>query len=268
MKAITLVLCILALLGSAASGYFWWQVGDTKKQLESKLQAETAAGAALREDLAKANAARTAVQADLTRSDSDLGDAKSRLTAAEARTIQVAREVESLKTAVSEKESAEKKLTADLDTLRRELVQTRLTSQTGSPEELEKYKQTIATLEAQVIQLQSSVSNASSGTSAGTGTSTGASTGESSSNAVQPQLSARTAAAEVAKVGRKNAFVILDLGTADGIIVGNKFKITRDGETIAESVISEVTQGYAIAQVVPSSIKSALTTGDTATFTK
>ena len=266
MKAITLVLCILALLGSAASGYFWWQVGDTKKQLESKLQAETAAGAALREDLAKANSARTAVQADLTRSDSDLGDAKSRLTAAEARTIQVAREVESLKTAVAEKESAEKKLTADLDTLRRELVQTRLTSQTGSPEELEKFKQTIATLEAQVIQLQSSASHTSSGTS--TGTTTGTSSGESSSNVVQPELSARTAAAEVAKVGRKNAFVILDLGTADGIIVGNKFLITRDGETIAESVISEVTEGYAIAQVVPSSIKSALTTGDTATFTK
>ena len=264
MKAITLVLCIPALLGSAASGYFWWQVGDTKKQLESKLQAETAAGAALREDLAKANAARTAVQADLTRSDSDLGDAKSRLTAAEARTIQVAREVESLKTAVAEKESAEKKLTADLDTLRRELVQTRLTSQTGSPEELEKYKQTIATLEAQVIQLQSSASHASSGT----GTSTGTSSGESSSNVVQPELSARTAAAEVVKVGRKNAFVILDLGTADGIIVGNKFNITRDGETIAESVISEVTEGYAIAQIAPSSIKSALTAGDTATFTK
>ncbi|MEN9841488.1 MAG: hypothetical protein RL376_1288 [Verrucomicrobiota bacterium] len=261
MKALTLVLCILALLGSAASGYFWWQIGDTKKQLQAKLETERAGAEALREDLAKANASRTAVQADLTRSDADLGDAKSRLTAAEARTIQVAREAETLKRSISEKEAAEKKLTSDLDELRRELVQTRLASQSGSPEEIEKYKQTIATLEARVIQLQSAATTASA--SSGSGESN-----VSAANPAQPELSARTAAARVAKVGRKNSFVVLELGTADGVAIGQKFLITRDGATIAESVISEVNAGYAIAQIAPSSIKTTLTAGDIATFTK
>ncbi|MCX6938236.1 MAG: hypothetical protein NTU80_10135 [Verrucomicrobia bacterium] len=260
MKALTLVLCILALLGSAASGYFWWQIGDTKKQLQSKLETERAGAEALREDLAKANASRTAVQADLTRSDADLGDAKSRLTAAEARTIQVAREAETLKRSISEKEAAEKKLTSDLDELRRELVQTRLAAQSGSPEEIEKYKQTIATLEARVIQAQSAVTASASASGSGENA--------SSANPAQPELSARTAAARVAKVGRKNSFVILELGTADGVAVGHKFTITRKGETIAESVISEVNSGYAIAQVAPSSIKTTLTAGDIATYTK
>ncbi len=261
MKALTLALCILALLGSAASGYFWWQIGDTKKQLQSKLETERAGAEALREDLAKATAARTAVQADLTRSDADLGDAKSRLTAAEARTIQVAREAETLKRSVSEKEASEKKLTADLDALRRELVQTRLAAQSGSPEEIEKYKQTIATLEARVIHMQSTATTSAASSENGE-------SNASSANPSRPELSARTAAARVAKVGRKNSFVVLELGTNDGVAVGQKFLLTRKGETIAESVISEVNAGYAIAQVVPSSIKTTLTAGDVATYTK
>jgi hypothetical protein len=135
-----------------------------------------------------------------------------------------------------------------VDALRRELVQTRLAAQVGNPEEIERYKQTIASLESRLGEIQG-ITPAAAGAKVAT-----------------PIRSERTAAARVAKVGTKNAFVILELGTADGIAAGNKFNLSRAGELLAESVISEVKDTYTIAQIAPSSIKGALKEGDIASF--
>jgi ribosomal protein L29 len=247
MKALTLLLCILALLGSAASGYFWWQIGETKTQLRQDLTNEQARATKLRADLDESTATVERKDAALTQSEAALADAKRNLTAAETRNVQVARELETLKKAVAAKEESEKALNRKLDELGRELAQARFAAQVGSPEELENAKKTIADLEARIAELQTG------------GTRINATPG-------QGNLSQRTAFARVARVGTRNAFVVLDLGTEDGITAGHKFSITRDGQTIAESVISEVQETYAIAQVVPSSIKSALQAGDIATF--
>jgi hypothetical protein len=48
--------------------------------------------------------------------------------------------------------------------------------------------------------------------------------------------------------------------------VGNKFTISRAGDILAESVISDVQDSFAIAQIVPTSIKSPLKSGDIASF--
>lgn len=255
MKALTLVLCILAILGSAASGFFWWQIGETKTKLQADLAAEQSKATTLQTNLTQTTATLEQKQAQLAETDAALGDAKRGLTAAEARNVQIAREVDTLKKTIATKEEHERKLNTDLDALRRELVQTRLAAQVGSPEELEKAKQTIASLEARITQLQASPAAGGSGVS-GTG----------ADAAAQAAPSARAAAARVAQVGTRNAFVVLDLGVADGIKTGNKFIITRDGDTIAEAIVSEVKDTFAIAQVLPSSIKSTLKAGDTASY--
>jgi hypothetical protein len=265
MKSLTLILAVLALLGSAASGFFWWQIGDTKKQLQEQLSAEQSRASTLQSDLTRTSEEKTVLQSTLSRTDGDLGDTKRSLTAAEARNVQLARESDTLKRTVSAKEEAEKKLNTDLDALRRELVQTRLASQVGSPEEVEKYKQTIAGLEARIAELQSGAP-VSGGVSSGTGTGTSGTTGTSSAG--QPALSERAANARVAQVGPRNAFVVLELGTADGVVAGQKFVIARDGQNIAESLVSSVQDTYVIAQVVPSSIQTALQAGDTASFAR
>ncbi len=256
MKALTLVLCILALLGSAASGFFWWQIGETKTQLQTELSQEKDRAAGLQTNLTQTTESLETTKSRLASTDAELGDTKSKLTAAEARNVQVAREVASLKTTLTEKEKNEQELSTKLDELRRELVQTRLAAQVGNPEEVERYKQTIASLESRLAGIQTN--GAAIDTSASTAPAVPAG----------PVRSERTAAARVATVGTKNAFVVLDLGTEDGIVVGDKFLITRVGETIAESVISEVTDTFAIAQVAPSSIKTSLKAGDIASYTK
>jgi hypothetical protein len=263
MKSLTLILAVLALLGSAASGFFWWQIGDTKKQLQEQLTAEQSRASTLQGDLTRTTEEKTALQTNLARTDGDLGDTKRSLTAAEARNVQLARETETLKRTVAAKDESEKKLTTDLDVLRRELVQSRLAAQVGSPEEVEKLKQTIAGLEARITELQSGAPVSGGVSSApGTAGSTGAPA------AGQPVLSERAANARVAQVGPRNAFVVLELGTADGVVAGQKFVISRDGKNIAESLVSGVEDTYVIAQVVPSSIQTALQAGDTASFAR
>lgn len=258
MKAITLVLCILALLGSAASGYFWMQVGNQKAELQQQLTAEQSRATVLSGNLDETKAELEKTQAALTQSDAERGDVKSKLTAAEARNVQISREASVLKASFAAKEDSEKKLSDDLDKLRRELVQTRLAAQVGNPEEIENYQKTIAALETRLA----SFTGATVPSAPASGTAAGAATPASAN------LSERTAAARVAKVGTKNAFVVLELGAADGILPGNKFLITRVGETVAESVISEVHEAYAIAQIFPTSIKSDVKVGDVAGFTR
>ncbi len=254
MKALTLTLCILALLGSGASGYFWWEIGNTKKDLQSQLASEQSRAAALQGNLEQTTATLEQKQTQLAETDAALGDTKRNLTAAEARNVQATRDLEGLRKTLATKEATERKLNTDLDNLRRELVQTRLAAQVGNPEEIENYKQTIASLEARLTDLQSG----------GTGIAPGTPGGPALPG--KAKLSERTAAARVAQVGTKNAFVVLDLGVADGITVGNKFIISRAGENIAESVISEVKDTYAIAQIAPTTIKTTLKAGDIASY--
>jgi hypothetical protein len=256
MKALTLALCILALLGSAASGYFWYEVGNQKKELQGQLSIANASLERTRSDLGTTTAELETKKTQLAESDAAHGSTKRKLTAAEASNVQAARELDTLKRGLAEKEAAEKRLSADLDTLRRDLVQARLAATGATPEEVEAYKQKISALEAQVSQL---LTNPAAGGSAPGVVVTG-------SDGKLVRISERASAAKIVRVGPKNAFVVLELGSSDGISVGNKFNLTRDGKTIAEGVISEVTATNAIAQVVPASIKSALQAGDVATY--
>lgn len=245
MKALTLSLSIIAILGSAASGYFWYEVGNQKKELQGQLASEQTRANGLQQNLTATTAELDTTKAGLATETAEHASTKSRLTAAEAKVIQVSRDLDTTKRSLSAKEASEQKLLADLDGLRRELVQARLATQTGSADEVEQLKQTIASLEARLN---------------GAGSSAAGATG----SAATPAPSARTANAEVLRIGTKNAFVVLGLTAADGIKVGDKFNISRDGAVIATSLISEIKDTYAIAQVAPASIKSALQSGDTA----
>lgn len=253
MKVLTLVLCILALLGSAASGYFWWQIGDTKEKLQARLTSEQVRASGIQQNLDESTTELENVRNQLAAESAELGDAKRKLTSAEAKNVQAAREVASLKTTLAAQEKAEKELNADLEKLRRELVQTRLAAQVGSPEEIERYKETVSSLEARLAAMTSADPKAAT----------------KASTVAPPKgrwLSERTSAARVATIGSKNAFAVLDLSIRDGVTPGLKFNITRRGEVIAESVISQVTDSFAIAQIVPTSIKTTLQAGDIATY--
>ncbi len=253
MKKLTLTLCIVAILGSAASAYFYIQIGNTKQELSDKLSTEQTRATSLEGDLSQSKEQTANLQQRLTSLDSELGDTKSRLSSSEARSVQINRDLTQVRSQLTAKEEAEKEARTQVDQLRSELVKARLNTEAASPEEIEKYKQSIATLEAKVQELQSQpASMASNGFVT------------SSTGAVVAASLPAEFTTQVASVGPQNAFVVLSFGANDGAQAGQNLSIIRDGAEIARAQVSEVREGYAIAQVIPSSIKSALRAGDSA----
>ena len=56
MKSVTLALCVIAILGSAASTFFYIQIGKTKEQLQQQVATATTISNALQANLAEAEA--------------------------------------------------------------------------------------------------------------------------------------------------------------------------------------------------------------------
>ncbi len=251
MKSLTLVLCVIALLGSVASTFFYFQIGDTKTKLEQQVSVAKAATTDVQAKLGDANGQIEALQKRLASMDSDLGDAKSKLTSADNRSVELARNVDQLTNQITAKDDAAKALNDEISGLKRDLASLKLAS--ASPEDVDNYKKTIATLQARVTELEAgkpaAVVNAD-------GTTTPA--------PVAP--AAAGLSGEVVSVGTKNAFVVLNVGKTQGVQVNQKFTITRGTDTLATAQVSSVEGDYAIAQISTDSLRGSIGKGDTATL--
>ncbi len=252
MKTLTLILSILALLGAAASAFFYVQIGDTKTKLQGDLTASTSKAESLEQELDKTKGDLKRTADRLTETDNELATAKSRISTAEARATTANREVNELKSQLQAKTQAEQTLNSEIANLRRDLVQTRLATTQGAPEEVEGYRTTIANLERRLREL-----GAANGTAAATTEGTDTASGD------QPATTTDLAAT-VVRVGPQNSFVVFDVGTAQGASTGQSFSITRGDQEVARAIISDVRENHAVAQVAPASIKSALRAGDAA----
>ena len=101
MKSLPLVLCALALLGAAAAAMLYFQIGNSKKILETQLASANSHATSLDSKLATAAEQNDLLEKRLATLDSDLGEAKSRLTTTEARNVQLARELAQTKAALA-----------------------------------------------------------------------------------------------------------------------------------------------------------------------
>jgi len=104
MKKLTLTLSIVAILGAAASAWFYIQIGNTKQELSDKLAAETTRAADLDTELNKSKEQAANLQQRLTTLDSELGDTKSRLSSSEARSVQINRDLTQIRSQLEAKE--------------------------------------------------------------------------------------------------------------------------------------------------------------------
>ena len=253
MKSLTLVLCVIALLGSAASAFFYIQIGNTKTQLQQQVTQASTRAADLQAKLAEAGAQSEALQKRLSALDSDLGDAKSKATLSESHNVQLARDIDQLKNQITAKDDAAQALNTEIADLKRDIAKATLAAAAASPEEIEKYKQTIATLQSRVTELEASKSAA-------------AVTAVNGTPDVAKTTSASGLKGQVVSVGNQNAFVVINLGSSQGVQVGNRFTVARGGTTIATAQVSSDEKNYSIAQIAPDSLNGSLVKGDSATI--
>lgn len=262
MKSLTLALCVIAILGSAASTFFYFQIGNTKEELKAQVATTETRANDLQAKLAESTAQGEALQTRLLTIDNERAEAVSKATAAESRNTQFSRDISQLRNQVTAKEEAEQALNTEVGQLKRELAQARLAASAATPEEVEAYKTNIATLTARVAELES---GRGTGTLASLPNTTG---GTSSSVAAQaaPVAASSDLKAEVVSIGAQNAFVVLNVGSASGVQAGQRFAITRNGSTVADALVSSVQENFSIAQIATGSLRGGLNKGDSATI--
>lgn len=79
---------------------------------------------------------------------------------------------------------------------------------------------------------------------------------------ISTELTSTMPQASILGVGPENAFVVINLGTKQGLGLNQKLLVRRGTDIIATVLTSEVREDLALAQVEPSSLRTALRKGD------
>ena len=263
MKPLTLILCVIALLGSAASTFFYFQIGTAKEQLQQEVALAATQATVLQGKITEDAAQSEALQKRLAALDSELGEAKSKASAADARSAQLGREATQLRTQLTAKTESSQALTAEISQLKQELAQIKLTAATTAAEQSEEYKTTITNLQARITDLIALNTNA---TPRGGKTSRSVNSDAAAGAAPSSQVVEDTDRFPVVSIGTDNGFVVIKAGSAQGIQAKQTLVISRAGKVLAQAVVSSSQENYSIAQIVAGSLKGNLSKGDLATL--
>jgi hypothetical protein len=244
MHRLPLVLCAIALLGSALSAVLYFRIGNSKQLLELRLADATSRASQLNTDLASARAQAGSLQARVSALDVELARTGERLTAAEARSTALDRQLADTRSVLSVYEATTRALGEELAALRRDLDASRASN--ASPEAVHAYKNTIAELERQL---------ASARNGAALPSAAGASTAV---------FTSRAGRATVLTVGPDNAFVVLNFGSARGAQLGQRLTVSQGNAQVATVLVSDVRTNFCVAQVEPETVRGVLQKGDSA----
>ncbi|MDP3069089.1 MAG: hypothetical protein Q8N18_02320 [Opitutaceae bacterium] len=251
MHRLPLILCVVALLGSATSAVLFFRIGNSKQVLEQRLADSGARAAKLDTDLAAAHEqagvlkARVALlDTDLTATRAALDTTRTQLTTADTRAQQLDRDLGQAKDVLAFYEATARALTDDVAALQRDLADSRASN--ASPDAVAAYKSTITELERQ---LATARNGAAAPATAGASTAVFAS---------------RAGRATVLTVGPGNAFVVLNFGEARGAKLGHKLTISQGTNTVATVQISDLRTNFSVAQVLPETLRGVLQKGDSA----
>lgn len=268
MKSLTLVLCVIAILGAAASTYFYIDIGNKKEELQAQLATTETRANDLNAKLEESKASNEGLQKRVLAVDNERAEAVTKASNAETRSTQLSRDIAQLSNQLTAKNEAERALNREISELKSELARAKLAAAAATPEEVEAYKQNIATLQARVTELES---GRGTGTVASLpNTTAGATTTTSTATAATASTPGAPAglSAQVVSIGAQNAFVVLNVGSTQGVQVGQTFTLTRGANTVATAQVSSVQNNYTIAQVASGSLRGGLAKGDTATLSK
>ncbi|MEJ6603977.1 MAG: hypothetical protein ACKVI3_07560 [Verrucomicrobiia bacterium] len=79
-------------------------------------------------------------------------------------------------------------------------------------------------------------------------------------------VAGRSNHAQVAKVGPRNAFVVINFGETHGAVPNQRFTVKRGSAVLATVEISLTKEHYSIAQVLPETLSGNIRKGDAATL--
>lgn len=244
MHRLPLLLCVIALLGSAASAVLFFRIGNSKQLLEQRLADSTTRAAKLDADLAAANERAGSLTARAATLDGELTTTKAKLTAAESRAAQLDRDLGQAKDVLTFYEATVRALNEDVAALGKDLADSRASN--ASPEAVAGYK-------AAIIELERQLATARNGAAA-----------PATAGASTAVFASRAGRATVLTVGPDSAFVVLNFGAARGAQLGHRLTVSQGTNVVATVQISDLRENFSVAQVLPETLRGVLQKGDSA----
>jgi len=253
MKAVHIVFSVAAVLAAVASGVLYFLIGNQKEELRQQLATSNGRITVLEVRSAELGSQRDVLEAQARALDEQLGESRSRGVSLEARSTQLAREIQQARQDAAAQTDADQAQQREIAQLRRDLVQARSALlEQGSQGE-------VAALQTRIDSLEAALAGRPTGSAAKPG----------SSVRITKVTSPRDFGiqnASILNVGTKSAFVVLNIGSVHGARPGLQLAVDRQGLSLARLQISEVNENYSIAQVEAGSLTGKLRVGDNATI--
>jgi hypothetical protein len=266
------------LLGTLAVLIVAGAIGTVYFQRQSAQHAARAA--TLERDLAQARAETTQereraqkLSVKATELDIQLGNAKTRTTATDTKNSQLSRELNAVKSSLTERQLREVTLIAEIESLRQKIQATvtdapaakaltpsaatvtsappteTTTAASTSSVDVAAYRERISALEEQLTELLARAL-AEPATPL-------------TPPAAEPTPTAQsTPVHQVVRVGPHDAFVIVDFGRDEGAQIGDELTLYRGTAVVARVQISDARAKFSVAQVLPAALKRQLQPGD------
>jgi hypothetical protein len=250
-RAVVAVAALISLT-AATAGWYYRSTAEASAATAADIARQNAA---LRLELKHAQEAGEQIAVRLAEADRQLGSTKTRVTATETRSIQLSRELTSIRASLNEREQREVALMAEIEGLRRESA----AAQTAAPTDMRPnhkpeepptrfdptpFNQKIAALEAQLLEVLSRA------------------LAEPRPFTPAEPIAEATSMPRIVEVGTGDAFAVVDRISESGIGTDRLYAVQRDGVEIARGKLTDLRGRFAIMHIVPGSQKGKLQTGD------
>jgi len=224
-------------------------IGNSKQRLFNQLIESQAEVASLELDLGKTREDSAALSARLHQLDADLGATKNTLDETQFAHDKLSAALELAEADRTQSIADSAQARTELREAQTKLVQIRAkTAGSISPQQAMRYRQIIVELESKVGEMENDLAQIK--------------------NTAQPEfISSRAYHAQTVRVGPRNAFVVINYGKSHGALPNQRFEIKRGLDVLAMVEISDLTENYSVAQVLPETLSGNLRKGDAAIIT-
>lgn len=243
MNIASMILRILAILGAVAAAVMFWMIGNTKEQLESELEMTSNQLNETQSQLDNLNSKHAELTSQAEETAQDLEEARARASSLDNQLSQVRRELAEANKNLSDQEREAENLRTEAVRIRRELLEERnkVDELAGALE-----SEDVAAARARIKRLEEQLA-ATEGQIQGT-TNEGGTESQTSGREEAPAVVLR---GEVVEVGENAAYVLIDIGSAEGARPNSSIMIRRGPRFIARANITEVNEDTSVAEILP-----------------
>jgi arsenate reductase-like glutaredoxin family protein len=249
MRNLTLIFYGIALAGSIASAVMFFIIGNSKQVLHNQLVERKADVVSLQNKLADDRAKADKLTSRIHQLDAELGAAKTSLDEAKFTTDELRAALELAETERTQSLAQSEQAWAELRLAQTELIKTKdLMAKSISPQQAMRYRQIIADLEVKLGKTEENLESAKK-------------------SSLPTFVSSRAYHAQLVRVGPGNSFVVINYGKSHGASANQRFEVKRGLDVLARVEISDITENYSVAQVLPETLSGNLRKGDAAIIT-